>query len=151
MAKEAELGMVGLGVMGRNLLFNIADHDFAVAGFDRDAQKVGQLEGGGGLGKGLCGGQHPGPDGRPAPPRAVMMLVPAGEPVDSRHRGTSPPFWSRGTCSSMAATPISTDTDRRQKEHAEKGASLSRSRRLRGRVRRPPRSEHHAGRGQGGL
>ena len=35
-----EIGMVGLGVMGRNLLLNMADHGFSVAGFDKDPGKV---------------------------------------------------------------------------------------------------------------
>ena len=35
-----EIGMVGLGVMGRNLLLNIADHGHSVAGYDKDAAKV---------------------------------------------------------------------------------------------------------------
>jgi len=35
-----ELGMVGFCVMGRNLLLNMADHGFAVAGYDKDAAKV---------------------------------------------------------------------------------------------------------------
>ena len=32
-------GMIGLGVMGRSLLLNMADHGFAVAGHDKDAAK----------------------------------------------------------------------------------------------------------------
>ncbi len=32
--------MVGLGVMGRNLVLNIADHGFSVAGYDKDLAKV---------------------------------------------------------------------------------------------------------------
>ncbi len=32
--------MVGLGVMGRNLLLNMADHGFSVAGYDKDLAKV---------------------------------------------------------------------------------------------------------------
>jgi hypothetical protein len=31
-----EIGMVGLGVMGRNLVLNMADHGFPVAGYDKD-------------------------------------------------------------------------------------------------------------------
>ncbi len=38
-----EIGMVGLGVMGRNLLLNMADHGFTVAGYDKDATKVDAL------------------------------------------------------------------------------------------------------------
>ena len=39
-AQDYEIGMVGLGVMGRNLVLNMADHGFAVAGYDRDAAKI---------------------------------------------------------------------------------------------------------------
>jgi 6-phosphogluconate dehydrogenase len=35
-----KVGMVGLGVMGRNLLLNMADHGFSVAGYDTDPAKV---------------------------------------------------------------------------------------------------------------
>jgi 6-phosphogluconate dehydrogenase len=35
-----KVGMVGLGVMGRNLLLNMADHGFSVAGYDNDPAKV---------------------------------------------------------------------------------------------------------------
>jgi len=38
-----EIGMVGLGVMGRNLLLNMADHGPSVAGYDKDATKVAAL------------------------------------------------------------------------------------------------------------
>ena len=41
---QAELGIVGLGVMGRNLLLNVADHGFAAAGYDLDAAKLRQLQ-----------------------------------------------------------------------------------------------------------
>ena len=33
--KQCEIGIVGLGVMGRNLLLNMADHGFVVAGLIR--------------------------------------------------------------------------------------------------------------------
>ncbi len=35
-----DFGMIGLGVMGRNLLLNMADHGFKAIGFDLDAQKA---------------------------------------------------------------------------------------------------------------
>ena len=41
--KQSEIGMVGLGVMGRNLLMNMADHDFSVTGYDKDPAKVASL------------------------------------------------------------------------------------------------------------
>ena len=38
--QKSELGMVGLGVMGRNLVLNVADHGFSVVGYDKDVSKV---------------------------------------------------------------------------------------------------------------
>ena len=78
-----ELGMVGLGVMGRNLVLNMADHGFGVAGYDKDAAKVETLR--------REAGESPvrGAEnlrefiGTLRRPRAVMLLVPAGRPVDS--------------------------------------------------------------------
>lgn len=35
-----EIGMIGLGVMGRNFSLNMADHGFSVAGYDKDPVKV---------------------------------------------------------------------------------------------------------------
>ncbi|MEJ0057241.1 MAG: NAD(P)-binding domain-containing protein [Bacteroidota bacterium] len=36
-------GMIGLGTMGRNLLLNMADHGYKVAGHDKDQKKVDAL------------------------------------------------------------------------------------------------------------
>ncbi|WP_235727027.1 NADP-dependent phosphogluconate dehydrogenase [Hymenobacter siberiensis] len=82
-ASKPSFGMIGLGTMGRNLLLNMADHGFPVAGYDKDADKIALLakEGAGkpvhgfaDLATFLNGLQTP---------RAVMMLVPAGPIVDS--------------------------------------------------------------------
>src|SRR4051812_17933320 len=40
MSAAMDLGMVGLGVMGRNFLLNLADHGYGVAGLDKDPAKV---------------------------------------------------------------------------------------------------------------
>ena len=78
-----DFGMIGLGVMGRNLLLNMADHGFSVIGFDKDEAKNSALE----------AAATPGTTVKGVPdlahmvqqlqtPRKVMMLVPAGKPVD---------------------------------------------------------------------
>lgn len=41
--KKYELGLIGLGVMGRNLLLNMADSGFAVAGYDKNSEQVDTL------------------------------------------------------------------------------------------------------------
>lgn len=38
--KKFDIGIVGLGVMGSNLALNIADHNFSVAAYNRDAAKA---------------------------------------------------------------------------------------------------------------
>jgi len=81
--QKAEIGMIGLGVMGRNLLLNINDHGHSAAGFDMDGDKVKQLEK---EGKGKEIYAVDSADKLMATlkkPRTVILLVPAGEPVDS--------------------------------------------------------------------
>ena len=38
--QQYTIRMVGLGVIGRNLLLNMADYGFSVAGYDKDQAKV---------------------------------------------------------------------------------------------------------------
>ncbi len=84
-AQGYEIGMVGLGVMGRNLVLNMADHGHSVAGYDKDAAKVAalQLEARGGQGNIHATESLKDFIGMLRTPRAVMLLVPAGSPVDA--------------------------------------------------------------------
>ncbi len=79
-----DFGMIGLGVMGSNFLLNMADKGFKVIGFDLDATKGAKLE----------KEATPGTIVRGVStleemvkqldkPRRIMMLVPAGKPVDA--------------------------------------------------------------------
>ncbi|QES90417.1 NADP-dependent phosphogluconate dehydrogenase [Rhizosphaericola mali] len=84
MSQKFDFGMVGLGVMGRNLLYNMADNGFSVIGFDLDAEKGKELENGATPGttvKGVTTWEEFVSD--LATPRKITMLVPAGKPVDS--------------------------------------------------------------------
>jgi 6-phosphogluconate dehydrogenase len=85
-----EVGMIGLGVMGRNLVLNMAEHGFGVVGFDRDAAQVAALR-----------NEAAGQPVRTADtladlvraltgPRALFLLVPAGAPVDAVLRDLLP-------------------------------------------------------------
>ena len=38
--QQYAIGMVGLGVMGHNVVLHMADHGFTVAGYDRDQAQV---------------------------------------------------------------------------------------------------------------
>jgi 6-phosphogluconate dehydrogenase len=85
-----EIGMVGLGIMGRNLVLNMADHGFSVIGYDKDPTKVQALRDGAGDRPVLGATTFEEFIQRLRTPRAVMMLVPAGPPVDSVIRDLLP-------------------------------------------------------------
>lgn len=76
--------MIGLGVMGSNLLFNMADHGYQVIGYDTNPAKTSSLESSAAPGtnvKGVNSLQEM--ISLLQKPRKIMMLVPAGNPVDS--------------------------------------------------------------------
>lgn len=78
-----DFGMIGLGVMGRNFLLNMADHGYSVIGFDLDASKTSALESAATAGTKVKGvGSLAEMVSQLAAPRKIMMLVPAGKPVD---------------------------------------------------------------------
>src|SRR6187551_1699547 len=107
-----EFGMIGLGVMGRNLLLNMADHGFKVAGYDKDPVKADQLE------KAPHTGDAKGFTSITEfvnslqKPRAVMMLVPAGKIVDSVIEDISP-LLEKGDLIIDGGNSYFTDTNRR--------------------------------------
>ena len=81
--EKFRLGMIGLGTMGRNLLLNMADHGFAVAGHDKDASKITLLEKEG-AGKNVKGFSAVKDFIESLEtPKVIMLLVPAGKIVDA--------------------------------------------------------------------
>ena len=79
-----DFGMIGLGVMGSNLLLNIADHDFKVIGYDKNPDKTAMLEASATKGTVVKGVNTLSEMiTQLKKPRKLMMLVPAGNPVDS--------------------------------------------------------------------
>src|ERR1700759_5383191 len=81
--QQFDFGMIGLGTMGRNLLLNMADHGFSVIGFDKDVSKGSTLESSATSGTTVKGTNTlAGMVQALKHPRKMMMLVPAGSPVD---------------------------------------------------------------------
>jgi 6-phosphogluconate dehydrogenase len=82
MNTSCDIGMIGLGVMGRNLALNMADHGFAVAGYNRHTDKVDLLEKEA-EGRSVVGCRSEEELANAVrKPRAIMMMVPAGKAVD---------------------------------------------------------------------
>jgi len=79
-----DFGMIGLGVMGSNLLLNMADHGFSVIGYDTNPVKTKAFESSATEGTTVKGvNTLEEMIAQLKTPRKLMMLVPAGNPVDS--------------------------------------------------------------------
>ncbi len=81
--KKADIGLIGLAVMGENLVLNMESKGFTVAVYNRTVEKVDRFVNGRGKGKNIIG-THSLEELVDAleRPRKVMMLVKAGKPVD---------------------------------------------------------------------
>src|SRR5881296_3186938 len=83
MEPSADIALIGLAVMGQNLILNMNDHGFTVAAFNRTVAKVDEF-----LDKEAKGtnvrGAHSIEEmvGLLKKPRRVMLMVKAGKPVD---------------------------------------------------------------------
>src|SRR3989454_3254947 len=83
MEPKADIALIGLAVMGQNLILNMNDHGFTVVAYNRTVEKVDEF-----LAKEAKGtnvlGAHSIEEmvGQLKRPRRVMMLVKAGKPVD---------------------------------------------------------------------
>src|SRR5947209_12103138 len=83
MEARADIALIGLAVMGQNLILNMNDHGFTVVAFNRTVSKVDDF-----LNKEAKGtnviGAHSLEEmiGLLKKPRRVMLMVKAGEPVD---------------------------------------------------------------------
>ena len=83
MKKLADIGLIGLAVMGENLVLNMESKGYTVAVFNRTVEKVDRFISGRGAGKNFIG-THSIEElvSTLKKPRKVMMLVKAGKPVD---------------------------------------------------------------------
>jgi 6-phosphogluconate dehydrogenase len=81
--KKCDIGLIGLAVMGQNLVLNMDDHGFKVAVFNRTISKVDDFVEGNAKGTKVVG-THSIEELVAAlkKPRRVMLLIKAGKPVD---------------------------------------------------------------------
>ena len=80
---KADIGLIGLAVMGENLVLNMESHGFTVAVYNRTVSKVDNFINGRGKGKNLIG-THSIEEliANLKSPRKIMLMVKAGKPVD---------------------------------------------------------------------
>ena len=123
--KNADIGLVGLAVMGQNLALNIADHGYTIAVYNRDPKKmVNFIE--------ECKKNEPSHENVVGHadlasfvlsikrPRKIILLVKAGSATDVTINALLP-FLEQGDIIIDGGNALWTDTIRREKELAAKG------------------------------
>src|SRR6195952_755548 len=116
-----DIGLIGLAVMGQNLVLNMNDHGYKVAVFNRTTSKVDDFIANEAKGtevvgthsiKELCSVLKT--------PRRVMIMVKAGEVVD-QNIDMLVPFLEKGDIIIDGGNSLYTDSNRRTKDLADKG------------------------------
>ncbi|MEJ2585807.1 MAG: NADP-dependent phosphogluconate dehydrogenase, partial [Robiginitalea sp.] len=116
-----EFGLIGLGVMGRNFILNVAENGFSALGYDLDPEKVEALiREGAGLGQiGATSSLKSFVEGL-SRPRKIMLLVPAGSVVDQVISGLLPEL-EPGDIVVDGGNSHFEDTDRREAQLRKAG------------------------------
>lgn len=118
---NANIGLIGLAVMGQNLVLNMNDHGFKVAVYNRTTSKVDEFLEGPAKGTQIVGAYSLQElvDSLEAP-RMVMLMVKAGSVVDQYIEDLIP-LLSQGDIIIDGGNSLFTDTNRRTAYLAEKG------------------------------
>ena len=116
-----DIGLIGLAVMGQNLVLNMNDHGFKVAVFNRTTSKVDEFLADEAKGTQVVG-THSVEELCSAlkSPRRVMIMVKAGDVVDQTIAQIVPHL-EKGDIIIDGGNSLFTDSNRRTKELAEKG------------------------------
>jgi 6-phosphogluconate dehydrogenase len=116
---NAQVGVIGMAVMGRNLALNINDHGFKVAVFNRDPKlaEAAVTESGGTM---IATTSLQDLVGRLERPRKIVMLIKAGAPVDQVMADLQP-LLDAGDIVVDGGNSWYEDTQRREKTYAAAG------------------------------
>ncbi|MFI5271397.1 MAG: NAD(P)-binding domain-containing protein, partial [Candidatus Saccharimonadales bacterium] len=119
--QTADIAVIGLAVMGQNLILNMNDHGFTVVAFNRTVSKVDDFINNEAKGTNIIG-THSIEEmvGKLKKPRRIMLMVKAGDPVDSTIESLLPHL-EAGDIIIDGGNSLFTDTIRRVTEVEEKG------------------------------
>jgi len=118
---SCDIGLIGLAVMGQNLVLNMNDHGFKVAVFNRTVSKVDDFLNNEAKGTNVVGG-HSIEEfiSLLKRPRRVMLMVKAGDTVDQMIDHVLPHL-EAGDIIIDGGNSLFTDSNRRSKALADKG------------------------------
>lgn len=121
MTQAADIGLIGLAVMGQNLVLNMNDHGFTVAVFNRTTSKVDEFLEGPAKGTKIIGTHSLKEFIQTLKrPRRIMLMVKAGEAVDA-FIDQCLPLLEKGDIIIDGGNSLFTDTNRRCRTLKEKG------------------------------
>ncbi|OQE84884.1 hypothetical protein PENNAL_c0025G10434 [Penicillium nalgiovense] len=124
LAPSADFGLIGLAVMGQNLILNVADHGFTVCAYNRTTAKVDRFLENEAKGKSIVGA-HSIQEfcAKLKRPRRIMLLVMAGKPVDDFIESLLP-FLEKGDIIIDGGNSHFPDSNRRTQYLTGKGISF---------------------------
>jgi 6-phosphogluconate dehydrogenase len=113
---KAHFGLIGLGVMGENLVLNAERNGFSSVVYNRTYTKTLEFLAGRGAGKDIIGAETlPEFVAALERPRRILMMVKAGQPVDDMI-ATLSPLLEEGDLLIDGGNSLYTDTERRVKD-----------------------------------
>jgi 6-phosphogluconate dehydrogenase len=118
---KGDIGVIGLAVMGQNLILNMNDHGFKVVAYNRTTSKVDDFLQGAAKGTNIIGAYSlQDLADKLEKPRKVMLMVRAGNVVD-QFIDSLLPYLEEGDIIIDGGNSNYPDTNRRVKDLAEKG------------------------------
>lgn len=118
---QADIGLIGLAVMGQNLALNMNDNGYVVAVYNRTISKVDEFLEGPAKGSNIIGTHSLEAFFQSLKrPRKVMLMVKAGKPVDD-FIDTMLPYLEAGDIIIDGGNSLYTDTTRRVRDLEKKG------------------------------
>src|SRR3954465_3958067 len=119
--KQCDIGLIGLAVMGENLVVNMESKGFSVAGFNRTTEVTEKFAAGKAKGKNIQPARTMEEFvGALKKPRKAQIMVKAGGPVDAVI-GQLTPLFDKGDVIIDGGNSLFTDTQRRCKDLEGKG------------------------------